>query len=203
METMVKNHQPTIILRGKRIVLALMEKAYLPFIMKIMNDLRVTRFLTAISPMYFSEEERWIENITENKKNVAFAVLRITEDGDYEYIGHVSVHKCARTNDVAGTGAAFGFDYLNQGYGSEAKHLLLFYAFRFLGIKKIRTSVLSINPRSQKYIERSGHKKIGVFKDEYVRDGKPCDEIFYELFPEYWEPVWEEYKKKYGLEDPF
>lgn len=196
-------HTPIIIVRGKRVVLALMEKAYLPRMMQIMNDVRIARFITAIPPLYYSEEEEWIKNLEKDKENIVFAVLRKNEDETYEYIGHVGIHKRRKTNGVAVTGAVFGYEFLDQGYGSEAKHLTLFYAFRFLGLKKIRTMVLSTNPRSQKYIENSGHKRIGVSKDEYVRDGKPCDEILYELFPQDWEEVWEAYKKKHGMEDPF
>jgi len=197
-------HKPIIVVHGKRIDLGLMDKAYLPKVMEIINDARVAQFITAVPPMYFPEEEKWIESLVENKKNVVFAILRKDKDGNHEYIGHMGIHPCSDVaSRVAVTGAIIGYEYLNQGYGSEAKMLQLFYAFRFLNIRKIRSDVLSVNPRSCAYLEKSGYSKVAVFKDELMRNGKLCDEIHYELFPKDWDPIWEAYKKKHSMEDPF
>jgi RimJ/RimL family protein N-acetyltransferase len=199
----MENPKPIIVVRGKRVDLCVMQEAYLPDIITNLNDARITRFITAVPPIYPSEEKEWLDGLGKDKTNYIFAVLRKDVGDTPEYIGHMGIHLRPRTNGVAVTGAVFGYEHLSQGYGSEAKMLQLFYAFRYLGIKKIRSTAFSFNVRSQKYLERSGHTRVAVFRDEYVRGGKPCDEIHYELFSEQWEPIWEEYKKKHRMEDPF
>lgn len=193
------NH--VIVLHGKLIDLALMQIIYLPNVTRIMNDIRGSQYLLLEPPISFKSEEKWLESLEDSKTDIVFAVLKKNDDGTHTHIGQIGLH--IKSDGVAVTGAVLDHDFCGKGYGTEAKMLQLFYAFYFRNLRKIRSSVLSINPRSMKYLEKTGHKRVAVFKGEHVRRGKVCDEIHYELFPEDFDLVWEAYKKKHGLEDPF
>ncbi|XKT74995.1 MAG: GNAT family N-acetyltransferase [Patescibacteria group bacterium UBA2103] len=192
-----------IVVRGKTVDLAVVQEMYIPEIMHMINDPRVAKFITARPPIYPAEETEWLKNLEKNKNDVVFAVLLKKPEGGHEFLGIMGTHIRPKTNGVAVTGAILKYDCLGKGYGSEAKMLQLFYAFRFLGLNKIRSTVLSINPRSKRYLEKAGYKVTGAFKDEDVRDGVPCDEIQLELFPKEWEEIWKNYKKKHNMKDPF
>tara|TARA_B100000508_G_scaffold60333_1_gene47113 strand:+ start:153979 stop:154566 length:588 start_codon:yes stop_codon:yes gene_type:complete len=193
------NH--VIVLHGKRIDLALMQGTYLPDIVRIMNDVRVSQYLRAVPPLSFKIEEEWLESLEKSKTNIVFAVLKKNGDGSHTYIGHIGLH--LKEDGVALTGAVLDPEFCDNGYGTEAKMLQLYYAFYFRNLRKIRSSVISTNPRSARYLEKTGHKKVAVFKGEHVRKGVVCDEIHYELFPEDFASMWEKYKKEHGLKDPF
>lgn len=191
-----------IAIRGQRVDLGVMQKEYLPDITTIINDARVTKFILARPPLTQGQEEKFLESIEKSSLDCVFAILK-KSGGTHEYIGHTGIKIESRRNGVGTTGTVMKFDELGSGYGTEAKHLALFYAFRQLGLHKIRSSVLSINPRSQRFLEKTGHRVVGRYANEFLRDGKPCDEILVELTYEDWVLSWEEYKKTHGIEDPF
>ena len=168
----------------------------------MVNDTRIAKFITAQPPITLSEEQEWLQSLSKRDNDFVFAVLKKSDDG-HMYIGHMSIHLRPKSNGVATTGALLDYNHVDKGYGSEAKMLLLFYAFRFLGVKKVRTSVFASNERSKRYIEKMGHREIGVLEKEHVLDGIPVDEVLFELFYEDWLPYWEAYKKEHEMEDPF
>ena len=48
-----------------------------------------------------------------------------------------------------------------KGFGSEAKHLLLEYAFDYLGLNMIWAWVKALNPRSQAALRKQGYRDAG------------------------------------------
>ena len=190
-----------IILRGNRIDLGLMQSSYLTHVTRIINDVRVSQYLLAVPPLSLKSEKEWLNSLEESKTDIVFAILKKNSGEPSTYIGHIGLH--LRPDGVAVTGAVLDPEFCDKGYGTEAKMLQLYYAFYFRNLRKIRSSVISTNPRSMRYLEKTGHKRVAVFKGEHIRRGKVCDEVHFELFPENFLPVWKEYKKKYRMEDPF
>ncbi|CAN5617872.1 hypothetical protein BH23CHL5_BH23CHL5_26350 [soil metagenome] len=60
----------------------------------------------------------------------------------------------------------------NAGYGTDAKHLLLEYAFEHLGLHMIYSYVSAKNPRSGFALKKQGYREAGTFGwDTFSRDG--------------------------------
>lgn len=54
-------------------------------------------------------------------------------------------------------------EYRNAGYGTEAKHLLLEYAFDRIGLHSVWSWVKTLNPRSQAALRKQGYRDAGRF----------------------------------------
>jgi RimJ/RimL family protein N-acetyltransferase len=68
-------------------------------------------------------------------------------------------------------------DAWGKGYGTEAGHLLLDYAFNRLGFHRISIGVVGFNKRALRFWENLGFKKEGVERDEYFYDNRYSDGI--------------------------
>lgn len=64
-----------------------------------------------------------------------------------------------------------------KGYGTEAGHLLLDYAFERLGFHRISIGVVGFNERALRFWQNLGFKREGVQRDGYYCDGKYSDFI--------------------------
>ncbi|MGC4189746.1 MAG: GNAT family protein [Thermomicrobiales bacterium] len=95
---------------------------------------------------------------------------------------------CLRENDaLIGSMGIVGIDYVHglgmteselnnpayreQGYGSEAKQLLLAYAFDVLGLRHLESWVAFPNLRSAAALRKQGYKEAGRLHWEYPLDG--------------------------------
>jgi RimJ/RimL family protein N-acetyltransferase len=85
-------------------------------------------------------------------------------------------------------------EYWGKGYGTEAKMLLLHYAFDTLNLRKICSSVISFNERSHKYSLKCGYKEEGRRKAQLFRDGKYWDEIQLAVFRKDWLLLWKKFQ---------
>ena len=206
MEDTMECQQETIVIQGNRVALGLIGMHHLPQITRIVNDVRVARFIMASPPLYPENEKEWLERLAKrNDTDKVFAVFlkNKTEDGaPYTYIGHMGLHLRNQQLDVGTTGAVLAPEYLGKGYGTEAKMLLLYLGFRFFGVRKVCSLVLASNTRSRRYLENTGYRQIGVYEKHIFRDGVLQDEYIYELFAEEWTPIWDEYREKHGISDP-
>jgi diamine N-acetyltransferase len=68
-----------------------------------------------------------------------------------------------------------------KGYGKEIVKLLLKYGFKQLHFHSIFASAVIVNISSQKILERSGFRKIGVRRGYNLINGKFLDEVFYDI----------------------
>jgi RimJ/RimL family protein N-acetyltransferase len=73
--------------------------------------------------------------------------------------------------------------------------LLLDYAFNWLGLRKVTSTILSLNGASQKYAAKCGYRHMATIEQEHFREGKWIDEVQYVVFREDWLPLWEKYKQ--------
>lgn len=79
-----------------------------------------------------------------------------------ESIGAVGLIGVDYVNGTAETGSHFyKVDVRGQGYGSEAKHLLLEYAFDVLGLHMVNSFVYFTNTRSAAALRKQGYTEVG------------------------------------------
>lgn len=184
----------TLVFRvGRKVNLRPPLKKDLPLLLRWINDPEVNQYLTANVPMLEKDEEKWLERMSEQKQTDVVFILT-TKSG--RAIGVMAIHKINWVDRTATTGALIGEKaYWSKGYGSEAKMLLLDYAFNRLGLRKICSNVLAFNGRSKRYSEKCGYKEEGRRKAQFFRDGVFHDEIWLAVFQDSWLPLWKKYQK--------
>jgi RimJ/RimL family protein N-acetyltransferase len=192
---MEKENSSIVFLRGKRVSLRPILKEDVPQLLRWMNDQEVVQYLSVYLPMLEADEDEWFNNLSKRKQaDLIFGI--ITNDG--ELIGVMGIHGIMWKDRTATTGAYIGNkNYWGKGYGTEAKMLLLNYAFNALNLRKICASVLSFNKRSYAYQLKCGYKEEGRRLRQIYRKGKYWDEILMAVFKKDWSPLWRTYKKTY------
>lgn len=191
-----KNVPEIVFLKSNRVVLRPVIKDDVPFILKWMNDPNVTQYINAYMPMMEADEDNWFNNLHKRKPNdVVFAIVV-----EGKIIGIMGIHGISARDRTATTGAFIGEEEnWGKGYGSEAKMLLLDYAFNTMNLRKICSGVIAFNERSYKYSLKCGYKEEGRLVKHVYRHGEYWDEILLAIFKEDFPPLWEEFAKKHNI----
>jgi len=187
-------------LEGRHIYLRPVQPSDLPYFVQWFNDQEVTHFLGNQFPMTEMQEKAWIEGLTKRSGSDIVLVIVIkgkTPKSDRP-IGTMGLHNIDLHDGVATSGAAIGAkDTWGKGYGSEAKMLLLDYAFNRLNLRKVYSRVLAFNGRSRAYSEKCGYVLEATHVGRHVRDGQLVDELVLVVNAEEWRELWEKTKKKF------
>jgi RimJ/RimL family protein N-acetyltransferase len=131
--------------------------------------------------------------IRERIKKLALAV--VTVDGD-KLIGSIGLHGIDLINRNATTGTVIGEkEFWGKGYGTEAKMLLLDFAFNALDLYVIQSKVLAFNGRSLAYGKKCGYEEVGRIPGWIRKNGRRCDEVLLVVTQERWQPLWDKYSK--------
>jgi len=185
-----------VFLQSKRVVLRPLLKEDVPLLIRWINDPEVSQYLSVYMPMMEADENEWFENL--HKRKPYDIVLAIVVDR--KAIGTMGIHGINMKDRVATTGALIGEkEYWGKGYGSEAKMLLLNYAFNTLNLRKVCSAVFAFNERSYKYSLKCGYKEEGRRREQFYRHGKYWDEILLAVFRDDWLPLWEKFAKEHGI----
>ena len=174
--------------------LAIPQEKHQDLLVRGFNSIDVTTYLLRTFPMHPGEELEWIRNLPK-RANTDQVFIVLAHRGDERIpIGTMGLHHIDWVHRTATTGAAIvDKAFWGGGYGSEAKMLLLKYAFDDLGLRKIKSSVLAHNSRSQKYNERCGYFVEGVLKEDKFKDGRYVDEVLMAVTRDTWLPIWTKY----------
>ncbi len=104
-----------------------------------------------------------------------------------EMIGSVGVINVNYQHRYAETGSFFQRqDYRGSGYGSEAKHLLLEYAFEHLDLHMLQSWVYFPNTRSAAALRKQGYKEAGRINWLYSHNGTFDNFVLFDLLREEW-----------------
>ena len=189
---MVEQLPETLWRRGTYIYLRPIAKADLPYFQQWINDPKNTRFLKIGQPMGMVAQEKWYERAASGEPNHCSVAICLN---DGTLIGNTSIRFNLR-NQSAVTGTLIGPDeHKGKGYATEAKMLILDYAFNWRGLRKVTSNILAINERSQKYATRCGYRFMARIEQEHFRDGVWIDELRFVVFVEKWRPLWELYRR--------
>jgi RimJ/RimL family protein N-acetyltransferase len=190
-----KDNSHVVFRKAKRLYIRPISKEDLPQITVWINDPDINQFLKVDRPMSVTDEENWFTHLGENKgKDVVFAIVLV---GSNELIGLMGLHKIDHKHQRASTGSFIGRkDLWNKGYGTEAKMLVLEYAFNTLNLRKVHSIVYDFNPRSKACLEKCGYTEEGCLKEHSYRNGRWCDEFQMAVFRDKFLPLWEKYRKE-------
>ena len=91
----------------------------------------------------------------------AYIQLAICHRETGAFMGYNGLYGIDRINRTAETGTFLGSDWRNSGYGSEAKQLMLRYAFEQLGLHSVYSWVWGPNTRSAAALRKQGYREAG------------------------------------------
>lgn len=179
-----------IFLEGKKVILRPLDKKKdLEKCTKWINDSEVRQFISAYLPTTRKEEEEWFDK--EKKDEIRLAIE--TKKG--KFIGTIGLSKIDFRSGTATTGTCIGEkDYWGKGYGTDAKMILLDYAFNVLNLRKISSRAFAFNKRSINYSKKCGYQIEGTLKKDCFVNGKYVDAICLAVFKKDWSKIWKEYR---------
>lgn len=177
---------------GKKVMLRPVIEDDIPQFQEWINDPLNSLTLAVTWPVHEQGQREWFDKVTKmDRDNLTLAVC--THDGTL--IGNMAIH-FDRAKQSAVTGSLIGsHEHKGQGYGTDAKMLLLDYAFNWVGVRKVHSPIIDFNARSRGYAKACGYKHVATIPGEYYRDGAWRDEVLYIVWREKWLPLWEQYRK--------
>ena len=102
-------------------------------------------------------------------------------------IGGVELTDINTFHRTAETGSVISLpEYRSQGLGSEAKNLLLKYAFDHLNLHMVKSFVDSYNPRSQAALRKQGYRDAGRLQWRQLIDEGFADFVLFDLLASEW-----------------
>jgi RimJ/RimL family protein N-acetyltransferase len=180
--------------------LGAMRREYLPLFMEGANDPEVMRGVILQPPIALEAELAWYDKMIQGE-DLIFAILLHEKDSvAYRYIGHTGLHDITWPNGFATTGTIIvDKSCFGKGYGTEAKLLLLYEAFRNRGLRKVCSHVKAFNGNSWGHLLACGYQQVGRRKRHHFYNGEFVDDIEFDVFREEWEPIWDAYQKTKSL----
>ncbi len=186
----------TPFLIGKKTILRPVQLTDVPLFTRWMNDPVTRTYLMRRFPLTELDEKAWVEksgNLTGTPSNIAMVIETI--DGE-QPIGTMGLHNINWIDRNALTGTIIGEEsYRGKGYATDAKMILLQYAFETLGLHKIISHALAKNEKSINYSKRCGYVVEATFKDDVFRAGAWEDVVSLMCFYEGWKEASEKMKQ--------
>ena len=179
---------------GKLVTLRPVERRDLPTLRRWINDPTISEYLMRSFPISEKGQEEWFEKRANS--NTDF-VLAITTRENPTLIGTIGLHGIDWQQRTAVTGTIIGEDtYRSKGYGTDAKMLLLDFAFNALDLFAVLSCVMDSNGRSLAYGKKCGYEEVGRLPN-WIRkkDGTRCDVVQLIVTQERWQTLWKEYHK--------
>lgn len=169
--------------KGERVVLRPLERADAPALRRWMNDPEITCWLSHALPMFEADADAWIEQVSRSKTEFAFGLLV-----DGALVGFNTIHGVNWQHRTALTGTIIGErEYWGRGYATEARQLLLDYAFNSLDLFALLARVAAHNERSVAYAKGCGYEEVGRIPNWYRRpNGERSDEVLLLVTQESW-----------------
>jgi diamine N-acetyltransferase len=169
------------------VTLRAVERSDLPAIHALRNDPEVEgRVFAAPIPHSLAELEAAYDAAegkpAAERDDIWFA---IAVDG--AVIGRCVLFDADHVGATIRMGIAIGRDHQDRGLGTEAVDLLLGYAFRDLGVRRVWLDVLADNPRAIASYRKSGFVEEGRLRAHYWHDGAHRDAVVMGIMRDEWE----------------
>jgi RimJ/RimL family protein N-acetyltransferase len=158
----VRVDDPVITYRGELVGLGPLRKDVLPLMQQWWNDPEVMLPLSNhVFPSTAKDQEEWYEKwaVRGDGSTVHFLVYEVSTSRP---IGVVNLSQINYRNQSAWASSYIGErECWGRGYGTEARRLLLAYAFSVCGLNNVTVAIHADNVRSLRVAEKLGYQEIG------------------------------------------
>jgi [ribosomal protein S5]-alanine N-acetyltransferase len=174
-----------MILKGKRVRLRPVKISDTKMLHRWINNKKVNRFLGVEIPISLAKEKKIVHKMAQPSKHYKHFIIEISETR--EPIGMMSIHHIDLHYRKATTGAYIALPkYWGKGYGSDAKMVLLKYAFLKLKLNRMVSHAYPHNPRSVAYSLKCGYKREGYMRENVIKKGRKYDSILLAVLKKDW-----------------
>jgi RimJ/RimL family protein N-acetyltransferase len=135
-----------------------------------------------ISALLFQQQfKEWYSGMPPESVHLAVCLR-----GGGALIGWVSLWSVDYLNRTAESASFMLPGFRERGFGSEAKHLLLGYAFEQLQLYVVTGTVVDVNERSQIALLRQGYQPAGRLHWTHTKGGLYGDTMLFDLTRDDW-----------------
>jgi len=178
--------EPLPVLMGRRVLLRELREDDVELVFQHTRDPEVTRFLAFESPQAIEETELFIARARESRvhdREYVFAIAEVATDRPFGVTALRHIDPLMRTAQI---GTWVARPYWGCGVNSDAKQLLLDYAFGTLGLHRIEARILPENQRSCRAFEKLGAVCEGTLRESFVKQGSYRDTSLYAILSSEW-----------------
>lgn len=150
------------------------------------SDLGVTRFLAFDAPRSIEDTRQFIARAAEMRGQDREYVFVIAERATDEAIGVTSLRNIEPPLGTAQVGTWVRRASWGSGANTEAKTLLLDYAFGELGLHRIEARISIENVRSCRAFEKLGGRREGLLREGFRKNGAVSDQALYAILATDW-----------------
>ncbi len=171
-----------IIMKGNKVNLCLPLESDIEFLLKVINDPVVTKYLRFPNNLHFQKDEiEWLQNLSKSQdKNKVFI---IRESATNDAVGVIGLHNVDWYNRHAELGYLLKRESWGKGLATEASRLIIEYGFEILNLRKIYAFVKDGNEGSVRVLLKNNFNEIGRFKKhDYAPYEGYRDLLIFELF---------------------
>ncbi len=176
-----------VINKGRKVLLAVLERGDLTLVSDTINDRDVKRFLRDPAQIFYMDGEvKWYEDlVTNSDANRVFAIREINGE---KFAGLVGLHQINWKTGTAYVGYLLRKEFWGKGYMTEAVSLVMDYAFNDMDLRKLTSSVLEPNNASRRVLEKNGFKQSGLFREvQFIRGFGYVNEIHFDILRKEWD----------------
>ncbi|MFC1753042.1 GNAT family N-acetyltransferase [Thermoproteota archaeon] len=174
-------------LEGRLITLERHRMKNAPVYYRALQDRNITRYLGDYPPPASLEEEkkfiRSSQRAWRKGEKAAYTIL-LNETG--EVVGSIGLNNINWRSRNAKIGTFVMPEYWGRGINTEAKHLLINYAFNQLGLQRLELHIAEKNIRSYKATEKLGAVLEGVLRRNAKLRGRYHNMRVYGILREEW-----------------
>lgn len=157
-----------------------LDKQYIDLVFKWRTDEEVSKFLFTNIPNNIKLHQKWFN--------------KIVKDQNYKYwiiifngipVGIINLASIDQYNFRVSAGYYIG-EKEYRSLGAMPLPYIYNYVFREMKYRKIYGEVIAENKNILKIHEMHGYRKVGVYKDHILKEGKFYDVVLVELLSETW-----------------
>ena len=159
---------------GEQVSLRALEMSDLDEVMKYQNEWSIRRWAGVPLPKSRRSVEKWLEEATVSDPwkdgTLSFAVV---DKRSGEFLGITRFYGIKNPHHRASVGLGI-LDPKNRskGYGTDTTNVMLWIAFNILALHSVYLDTMEHNERAIHVAEKSGFKKIGVFRETEFINGE-------------------------------